>query len=589
MAALSASQRYREKLKSDSVKWKLYLEKDRIRAKRNRKQQMAKLDKRTTAAEKRTARNKKRLYRENLKYKKENNVSMPYKCKQTKGKAIKRAKDALPKNPGKMKCVVKELYNIVFHDNSTKLKVNGSTKFEQHKKAVTNFFNRDEISQETAGKADAKSVKTPGNQREVLQKRYMNMTVAEAYQLYKQEFVDSGIGKSGFYSLRPQNVLCVADIPHNTCVCQRHANFDFLVSALKIISGFPRSYADLLSEVSCNTANESCMVGTCNECFTDIGDVIPVTFPYNLNIHWNQWERSDVNNRIQIKEHLTEARHVVSKLQEQLPAFKTHVFVKNIQSIYFKETKETLKADEAVLQIDFAENFGTMSQDEIQAAHWAYEQVTIFTACAWFKDDQKTSIIVVSDDLLHDKCSVWVFMKAVIDYVKQIQPQLKYISIFSDGCTSQFKNRYTMSSLLWYSLEHEISATWSFFATSHGKGAVDGIGGAAKRAVWTYVKARKAKVSSAADFAKCAEMRLNNIKVLTVTKDTVNRSRQELINKWENVRNIPNIQQKHYFEVADKNSLWVGRTAKSTKTKVTLFTKGKLVVDKKHARNGLIK
>ena len=32
---------------------------------------------------------------------------------------------------------------------------------------------------------------------------------------------------------------------------------------------------------------------------------------------------------------------------------------------------------------------------------------------------------------------------------------------------------------------------WNFFATSHGKGPVNGIGGAVKQYVWTAVKQRK--------------------------------------------------------------------------------------------------
>jgi hypothetical protein len=43
---------------------------------------------------------------------------------------------------------------------------------------------------------------------------------------------------------------------------------------------------------------------------------------------------------------------------------------------------------------------------------------------------------------------------------------------------------------------------WNFFSTSHGKGAVDGVGGSAKRTVWQKVQARKAVVSNAAAFAR---------------------------------------------------------------------------------------
>ena len=40
----------------------------------------------------------------------------------------------------------------------------------------------------------------------------------------------------------------------------------------------------------------------------------------------------------------------------------------------------------------------------------------------------------------------------------------------------------------------------TFFATSHGKGPVDGIGGSVKRHVWTAVKTRKVIVNDAASF-----------------------------------------------------------------------------------------
>ena len=35
-----------------------------------------------------------------------------------------------------------------------------------------------------------------------------------------------------------------------------------------------------------------------------------------------------------------------------------------------------------VVQVDFAENYAIIHQDEIQSAHWNHNQVTIFTVCA---------------------------------------------------------------------------------------------------------------------------------------------------------------------------------------------------------------
>lgn len=44
-----------------------------------------------------------------------------------------------------------------------------------------------------------------------------------------------------------------------------------------------------------------------------------------------------------------------------------------------------------------------------------------------------------------------------------------------------------------------------FFATSHGKGAVDGVGAVVKRKVWQLVKAQNLILKNARDFHKLAK------------------------------------------------------------------------------------
>jgi len=53
---------------------------------------------------------------------------------------------------------------------------------------------------------------------------------------------------------------------------------------------------------------------------------------------------------------------------------------------------------------------------------------------------------------------------------------------------------------------------WNFFATSHGKGCVDGVGGTVKRLVWNKVKSRKVTVTGAEDFVNA----LKNDSISTV-------------------------------------------------------------------------
>ena len=48
--------------------------------------------------------------------------------------------------------------------------------------------------------------------------------------------------------------------------------------------------------------------------------------------------------------------------------------------------------------------------------------------------------------------------------------------------------------------KHASKIRWNFFATSHGKGAVDGVGGVLKRRAWNKVKARQVVIQNAVEF-----------------------------------------------------------------------------------------
>ena len=75
----------------------------------------------------------------------------------------------------------------------------------------------------------------------------------------------------------------------------------------------------------------------------------------------------------------------------------------------------------------------------------------------------------------------YVFNKIVIDDVKtHLKQSILHIHYWTDGCGAQFKNKYTLSNLLHHKADFGCTADWNFFATAHGKGPVDGIGGLVK-------------------------------------------------------------------------------------------------------------
>lgn len=167
-------------------------------------------------------------------------------------------------------------------------------------------------------------------------------------------------------------------------------------------------------------------------------------------------------------------------LVTKMPHFLLHTFIKRVQADEFKSERESVKddPDKVVIQVDFAENYTAKLQNEIQSAYWAYSQVTIFTICIW-EQQGVHSLVIVSDYLHHDKYAVNVFLQVILQWLDENVRRFEKHVFFSDGAASQFKQRFLFCSLTL--LGRRI--TWNFFATSHGKGPVDGIGGTAKRQV----------------------------------------------------------------------------------------------------------
>src|SRR5258705_10626136 len=49
------------------------------------------------------------------------------------------------------------------------------------------------------------------------------------------------------------------------------------------------------------------------------------------------------------------------------------------------------------------------------------------------------------------------------------------------GCAGQYKNRFNFINICHHSFDFNLDCEWNFFATSHGKGPCDGVGGTVKR------------------------------------------------------------------------------------------------------------
>ncbi|CAF4797217.1 unnamed protein product [Rotaria sp. Silwood1] len=183
------------------------------------------------------------------------------------------------------------------------------------------------------------------------------------------------------------------------------------------------------------------------------------------------------------------------------------------QSYLFEQMKERTDDRKVLLQVDYAENFVMDQQDAIQAAHWNAGALSIFTAHA---------------------CEL-----------KQYFPNLEEITFFSDGAASQFKQRYLFQNLTRMMMEHYLKLSWNFFATSHGKGVVDAIGGIIKRMVWQEIMARKQLCRTATDFVRIANKKTSTIIVHEISQTEIDASKQKLQPLFATTKSVKNTQKLH--------------------------------------------
>ena len=132
-----------------------------------------------------------------------------------------------------------------------------------------------------------------------------------------------------------------------------------------------------------------------------------------------------------------------------------------------------------------SENYSFVLQDAVQGFHWNNAQATIHSFIVYYRDSDELchlNFVIISDCLHHDRVAVHLFQKSLMDYLKEkLGSVLHKIFYFSNGAVLQYKNRKNFFNLCHHELDLGVPDEWYFSATSHGKGACDGVGRSVKR------------------------------------------------------------------------------------------------------------
>ncbi|XP_041456271.1 uncharacterized protein LOC121408727 [Lytechinus variegatus] len=286
-------------------------------------------------------------------------------------------------------------------------------------------------------------------------------------------------------------------------------------------------------------------------------------------VQFEEWNRVETDGRKKIK--LTNVSltrpEFISHCKTNIREFREHVERIKKQFEAILECKKDLPPGECVLQMDFAENYTCVPLEEIQSAYWTQESVTIHPIVAYFRDGSTESsnlihksFVAVSDEKGHNSSMVIAILKKVVPRLKELIPNLSKIHYWTDGPTSQYRNKTIFSLVGDHSIVFPgVRAQWNFFEAGHGKGPCDGIGGTVKRMADNAVK-RKAVIQDAKDFFTWATQghgceTNSKIEYFFVTKEECSSSSEFITQQWGSVKSFTGTLQVHAVIGKDKGVL----------------------------------
>lgn len=155
-----------------------------------------------------------------------------------------------------------------------------------------------------------------------------------------------------------------------------------------------------------------------------------------------------------------------------------------------KGLKENLNIYEAVVHVDFSENYSLKFAEEVQSFHFggSRKQVSLHTAVIYTHNFDTglvtpTSMCTLSDCLRHDAAAIWAHLVPLIEEVLKLNGFIDTIHFLSDSPSSQYRNKNMFYIITQIHKDFPVlhKVTWNYSESGHGKGAPDGIRATLKR------------------------------------------------------------------------------------------------------------
>ena len=508
-------------------------------------------------------REKKREYRERiLKEKSQTNesfkslASSSFSNNAVKGRSLKRACDALPKNPQQRSEIVQTLkkkFDLRINLSTKKPGRPGNELCDDEIDWLSEFMERPDITYTNPGRRDQRYIGKENGKSKFVPIRYLLWTLRNLLDMINgsslvaqekfdsfEEIFDKRLTFRQLYNFVKSRKYFVfnRDIPQASCLCEICENIVYLAKSIdaKLKSTPHQSNAHSLVETySCDSSLESCMNSVCEGCHKS-GLTIQDFTNEDDGVVFYKWKRID--NKIQKVEMSLSPREACKYFDEEIRILKRHIFVKRQQHAFYNSLKENMGVGELLMHVDYSESYVNTQQQEIQSAYFGHSTFSIFTACCYLRrEDGKLvneNVTIVSEASDHSRIAAFTCINKVFNHIrdKHDLPLSVTLHIWSDGCAAQFRSRFVFRLLCDFS--QSVKLCWYYNERHHGKGPMDGVGGTIKNLVYRDVMSNKCMIRNAEEFSDHVNKIATGITAIHLPKD-------ELLTEPEDIGDSPKI------------------------------------------------
>lgn len=342
----------------------------------------------------------------------------------------------------KYRLVRQGLHSYLGLSNRTVRPMSQGKSLARKQKVLFRFFERDDVSTATAGKKE-----TITRKKEKRQKRYLTDTMRNLYKKYlKESPAKSKISYTTFTRLRPFHVISPRAKDRNTCACLIHSNLRLKVKKLLHLNAIETNdLKSLVADTVCDMKSIDCMYGKCNNCL-DID--VPTTVPNisDLTTWWMWQKKREKKNKIiqgESKEIIVQTTSkekiegpislLIEDFQKDIKRYKKHIFNISQQFVAYNACKNNLMLNEALIHIDFSENYSCKLGEEIQMYHFGSSraQATLHTGVMYIGGKENPiSFCTISPSNDHSPAAIWAHLRPVLELLKDVSPDISVLHFF---------------------------------------------------------------------------------------------------------------------------------------------------------------